>query len=141
MTPEAIVRDYLGLLERRDLDGLAGVVAEDVVAHRSTGEVAVEGLDAWLGEQAASPFVDERVTVEDLLTDGTKVVVRYRLECTLGHEFLGVPGDGRRLTAHGIKIYRVRDGKIAEIWGVDDLYGLLVQLEVVPPLERLAESA
>ena len=128
---------YLDVLERREVELLDQVVDEHVVVHGPGGSPGLEGLDAFKREQAGSPFSEERIEVDDLLVAGDKVVLRYRLECTHSGEFLGVPPSGRRLRASGIKIYRLANGKIAEIWGEDDLYGLLEQLRLVPPLAEL----
>lgn len=37
-----------------------------------------------------------------------------------------------------IGLYRIDDGKIAELWNAEDYLGLLQQLDVVPPMDELA---
>jgi predicted SnoaL-like aldol condensation-catalyzing enzyme len=95
----------------RDLSNLNAVLAEDFVSHPlgTTGIAPV--AQAWSGLFAACP--DIRVTVEDMLVDGDKVAVR-----SLPH---GVPGGEREAAPAMMEIFRVRQGRIAELWGVSAL--------------------
>jgi predicted ester cyclase len=73
-----------------------------------------------------------RITVEDMIADGDKVVVR--LANYLVHEgtFLGIPATGKSATIQGIAIHRIRGGKIAERWILIDTAALLQQLGAIP---------
>jgi ketosteroid isomerase-like protein len=118
----AVVDRYLRAFESGDASQFGDCVAEDVVAYAPDGSVAISGLDAWKRAIASEPFRDERIRVDDLLVDGAKVCVRYTLTCV--HES-GVP-----IRTSGTKIYTVREGKIAEIAGHDDVLGVLRQLGI-----------
>lgn len=130
-SPRAVVETYLRCLERRDLAGLDEVVSEDLLVLRPDGTAAFTDRAAWKEALAAEPFDDESIEIEDGVCEGEKVVVRYRLECVHAREALGVPPTGKRITTSGTKIYRVRDGKIVEIAGHDDVLGVLRQLGIV----------
>ena len=78
-------------------------------------------------------FPDCRVTVEDVIAEGDKVVARWRLAGTHKGEFLGVPPTGRQANLTGIAIFRITGGKIAEQWENHDDLGLMQQLGAVPP--------
>ncbi len=45
---------------------------------------------------------------------------------------MGLHPTGKSITMTGIEIFRIEDGKIAEIWGEANLIGLMLQLGVVP---------
>jgi hypothetical protein len=55
-------------------------------------------------------------TVENLIAEGDKVVVRWRWNATHKGEFLGIPATGKEAPMTGIAIYRVTRGRIVERW-------------------------
>jgi steroid delta-isomerase-like uncharacterized protein len=125
-----VVREYLTLLERRDLAGLDAVVAEDVVVIGPDGRTAFSDRATWKQAMADEPFSDERVEIEDLVADEDRVAIRFRLTATHSGTAFGVPATGKRIATSGTKIYTVRRGRITRIAGHDDILGLLRQLGV-----------
>jgi predicted ester cyclase len=71
-------------------------------------------------------------TVEDVIGEDDRVVVRVTGSGTHRGEFQGVAPTGRHVTAGGIGIARIEDGRIAEAWAAYDALGLLVQLGAIP---------
>lgn len=98
-----------------------------VVHHR---ESVSTGADRYLVAVSLwrDAFPDWSVEIEDLLCDGDKVVARYRETGT----HLGPLGShaptGRRYAKNGIGIYRIEDGRIAELWCQEDEIGFRRQL-------------
>ena len=43
-------------------------------------------------------------------------------------DFMGLPITGKPITMTGIEIFRIKDGKIVELWGEANLLGLMEQL-------------
>ena len=68
---------------------------------------------------------DARYEVDDLIAEGDRVVVRWRLLGTHEGEFAGIAPTGRAIVLRGIAIYRVEAGKLMERWVVSDLHGVL----------------
>ena len=130
MDSEDVVREYLSLLEGRDLVGLDAVVAHDVVVVAPDGTTAFTDRATWKTAMADEPFTDERIEVDDLVADEDKVAVRFRLTAIHSGTAFGVPGTGRPITTSGTKIYTVRNGRIVQIAGHDDVLGVLRQLGV-----------
>jgi steroid delta-isomerase-like uncharacterized protein len=80
-------------------------------------------------------FPDVNITIEDLVVEGDKVVMRYTERGTLsGRPFLGIEPAGQRYTKPGTTVYRAVDGRLAESWGVEDTLGWFRQLGKVPEL-------
>jgi steroid delta-isomerase-like uncharacterized protein len=75
-----------------------------------------------------SAFPDIRFTVEDIIAEDDKVVVRWTWRCTHTGEYMGIPATGKQATVTGIAIYRVENDKCVERWVQLDLFGLLKQL-------------
>ena len=65
------------------------------------------GAKQYVGS-ALRKFPDMHVTIEDMIAEGDKVVVRNTWRCT-------DPG-GKRLQFGGIVIWRISEGRIAERW-------------------------
>ncbi len=86
-------------------------------------------------------FPDLRYTVDDVIAEGDRVVVRWNWQCTHRGEFMGVAATGKRATVTGMAIYRVADGQCVERWVELGLLGLLHQLGAVPTPGRTAKSA
>lgn len=79
-------------------------------------------------------FPDIKVTVEDLVAEGDKVVARWTWRGTNQGEFQGMPPTGKQVTGSGISIHRIAEGKIAEAWVNFDALGMLQQLGVIPAM-------
>jgi predicted ester cyclase len=64
------------------------------------------------------------------IVEGDKVVIRARATGTHQGEFMSIPPTGNRIEVPLIDIMRIRDGKIAEHWGVMDDGVMMQQLGV-----------
>ena len=76
-------------------------------------------------------FPDLNFDIEDILTDGEKVITRWRSTGTQLGDLPDVPATGRRVDVTGISITRFEQGKIAEDWANWDTVGMLKQLGVI----------
>ncbi|HJQ52701.1 MAG TPA: ester cyclase [Gemmatimonadaceae bacterium] len=79
--------------------------------------------DYYAGIRSAVP--DARYVVDDVVAEGDRVVVRWRLLGTHKGAFNGIAPTGAPITLKGIAIYRLEGGKLMERWVVSDLYGAL----------------
>lgn len=80
-------------------------------------------------------FPDIYQTIDDMVAEDDKIVVRWTCTGThLGH-FVSVPiaPTGKVASVRGIDIFRITDGKIAECWHVAENLQLLLQLGVLKP--------
>jgi hypothetical protein len=66
-------------------------------------------------------------TVEDIIAEGDKVVVRLTNTC-VQESFFGIPGRGRRQIFTAMFIHWIVDGKIVETWRNADDLGRVFQL-------------
>ncbi len=79
----------------------------------------------FLGQSVVQGFPDVRVTVEDLFADGEFVIERTTASATHTGVFFGVPATNGPVTWTEIHIYRLQDGKVAELWSEVDFISLL----------------
>ncbi|HEX5992493.1 MAG TPA: ester cyclase [Thermomicrobiales bacterium] len=87
-----------------------------------------EEARAWIAPFRAS-FPDVQMEVVELIAEGDTVVGRFTCSGTHLREWLGHAPTGRRFEAiDEVSIYRFRDGRIVESWGLEDNLGRLKQL-------------
>ena len=73
-------------------------------------------------------FPDFHNTIEDLIAEGDKVVVRFTTRGTHQGTFMGIPPTGKPVQWTGIDIFTIVGGKFVEAWGNYDELSLLQQL-------------
>ncbi|WP_392531532.1 ester cyclase [Nostoc sp. C117] len=71
--------------------------------------------------------IEQKWTIEDIIAEGEKVVVRATNTCTQ-ESFFDVPSHGKQQTFTAIFIHCIVDGKIIETWRNADDLGRLLQL-------------
>jgi steroid delta-isomerase-like uncharacterized protein len=79
-------------------------------------------------------FHDLHVTIHDLISTGDTVTARFVAHGVHRGNFMGMPPTGKEIALSGIEIFRLKDGKITELWGEANLLGLMQQLGVAPAL-------
>ena len=131
---KALMHRAYAALNQKNLAVLDEVYAPDLVVHIVS--TTIQGLEAF--KQGLSLFLtafpDARFTIEDMIAEGDRVVVRYTFRGTHTGNFMGIAPTGKQVTQTGITINRFANGKAVELWGnVDDL-GLLQQLGAIPPM-------
>jgi len=86
-------------------------------------------------------FPDVRITINDQIAEGDKVVTRWTATGTHKGDLMGIAPTNKRATVTGVDIGRFQDGKVVEAWASYDMLGLLQQLGVVPVLAPVGTSA
>jgi predicted ester cyclase len=72
---------------------------------------------------------DRKVQILELIEEGEKVMTRNRATGKhTGDAWMGAPADGNAYDIESWSIYRFRDGKIVESWGLNDGMRLIMQL-------------
>jgi len=71
-------------------------------------------------------------TIEDMIAEGEKVVVRWTNHNVHHGTFMGFPATGKSAIASGIDIHLLRNGKLAEHWDAVDILSILQQLSLLP---------
>lgn len=79
-------------------------------------------------------YPDLRVTSEELIAEGDKVVSRNVVTGTHQGEYMGIAPTGRSVSYEEIFVMRLADDRIVETWGVVDVLGQLRQLGAAPQL-------
>jgi predicted ester cyclase len=124
---KAVARAVFDAWSTGELERLDELVAADVVHHDPydpNGADGLAGMKRTIKLNRAA-FADMRLTVEDQVAEGDRVVTRWRGEMTHTGDLGGVAPTGRRVSITGITIDRFEDGKVVEGWRSMDTLGLL----------------
>ncbi len=129
---ETIRRYYEEVFNQGKLEVLDEIVARDHVEHNPLpGQT--QGIDGLKQRVAmVRGAFNPQFTLEDVLADGDKVVVRWTNSGTHLADWFGVPATGRTVVVSGIDIHQLRDGRMAEHWDVVDIFGLMMQIGAIP---------
>ena len=133
-TNKAIVRRYIEqVFNERRADLIEEFLAEDFDSHTDLAP-GLEGVKQFHAMSVAA-FPDQQTTINDVIAEGDKVVVRATFNATHQGDLYGIPPTGRSVTMPWISIYSLANGKIVEHWYQDDRMGLMQQLGVFPTPE------
>jgi steroid delta-isomerase-like uncharacterized protein len=133
---KATVRRFDDVVSTGDAEFISKTIDElvepDVLIHvpvpsQATGAQALKQV--WAMLLRGLPDID--VTIEDVIAEGDKVVSRNTVTGTHQGEYRGLPPTGKSITYNEIFIFRFANGRIAEIWGVVDVFSQLKQLGVI----------
>jgi steroid delta-isomerase-like uncharacterized protein len=128
-------RLYDELASQGNLSLADEIVAANFVDHNPPGPDIPPGREGLKQVFATyrSAFPDMRMTVEDQVAEGDKVVSRATVSGSHLGDYMGMPSTGKTFSIGIIDILRLEGGKIAEHWGEADTMGMMQQLGVVPP--------
>jgi steroid delta-isomerase-like uncharacterized protein len=133
---KALFKRFHDAVNAGDFDFLAKtideLVAPDAVI-RTPLPIEATGADAMkqIWAMLFTVYPDIRLTVEDVVAEGDKVVARNTVTGTHRGEFMGVAPTGKSVTYNEIFIFRFADGRVVETWGVVDVYAQMRQIGVV----------
>jgi predicted ester cyclase len=82
----------------------------------------------WI-EPFLTSFSDVHMRIDELISEGDKVVGRFTCSGTHTGTWLGHPPTGRRfIDVAEVYMFRITDGRIVQAWGLEDTYARLRQL-------------
>ena len=111
--------------------------APNIVFHRGMG-MDIHGLKDFKQYMSGfcDAFPDLHATIDDIVTEGDKVVVRYTVTGTHKGEMTGIPPTNKKVKLWMVEIDRFVGGKCVEGWASMDTLGFMQQLGVVPKLGK-----
>lgn len=126
-------RFYDDVLSQGNADVIDELVADDFVEHEAFPGLPNnrEGVKGFV-DMFRTAFPDMKATIDDLLVDGDKVVVRSTFSGTHKGSFMELAPTGKQMSVHAIDIVRFANGKVVEHWGVTDQMSMMQQLGAIP---------
>ena len=125
-------RNFEEGLNRRNFSTFDQLIAPDFVHH--SFPASQKGPDGYKQILAVftSAFPDLRVTLEDIVAEGDRVMTRGYFTGTHKGAFFGVPPTGKTVRVSYMDVWRLADGRIAENWVQLDMMALAQQLGCAP---------
>jgi steroid delta-isomerase-like uncharacterized protein len=124
-------RWFEDLFSRGDLDAADEILSAEFVDHLThEDERGLEELKHYV-TMYRTAFPDIQDTVEEIVAEGDKVVIRWTSRGTNEGEFMGVAPTGRHVRFSGMRLFRIAENKIVESWVNIDERGLQEQLGTV----------
>ena len=126
---ELMRRNIEELFAKGDKDLIPEIYSPDVVDHnpvpgqRPGHDGLRDVLDAF-----HTAFPDQEMELHGTLADGVFGVDFWTFRATHLGELGGVPATGKRVEFKGIDVARIVDGRISEIWHVEDIDAMWRQL-------------
>jgi steroid delta-isomerase-like uncharacterized protein len=139
----AIARRYIDeFWSRGNVAAVDELIATDYVVHDPGTPGRAGGTDGEKQVHAMyrSVFPDLRFSVDDVLGEGDRAVVRWTARGTHRGELLGIAPTGKLITIPGTSIVRIANGKIAEHWLNWDTVGMLQQMGAIPAPQQPATA-
>jgi len=123
---KALAVAWLEQVSRHDLDAMIETTTEDWRMHGgppglASGPAGIRSLFDHIGP------VRQQWTVDDVIAEGDRVVVRATNRCEQ-ESFFGLPAAGIVQVFTATFVFRIADGRVAEIWRNADDFGRYLQL-------------
>jgi len=131
-----IVRKIQDAWTRNAVDELDQYFAPDFVAHSAVPGMPANLEGAKMAHGMVTQFLTDRQTqITDIFADGDKVLMRTRATGTNGSgvPWLGAEPNGNPYDFESWSVYTLRDGKVTEHVGLNDLYTFAIQAGAVKP--------
>lgn len=130
----------------RALDVADAIFAKDCVTHQLRSGAPAEAVPR--GPQAIkehvanwiASFPDLHFSIEQILSEGDRVVMQLLMEGTHRGPWLGIPASDKKIQVRMFTIHRIVRDKIVEDWVLVESLGLFQQLGVLPNTADLVEN-
>ncbi len=125
------------------MEAIDEMASPDVIGHGQAQHDTDVGLEAFrvFAKDLLTAFPDMKVTIDQIIEQGDKVVARWTATMTHKGNFLGFAPSGKKATITGTSIQRMSGGRIVEGWDNWDQLGLLVQIGAVPAAHFVKSAA
>ena len=136
-----IVRLNARAINNRDLGLLAETTAATLVRHcQATPGLEIASLADFVAflQSDWATFPDSLITIQQLVAEGDRVAIFATYEGTQTGQMGPFPPSGKRMSLDFSGVFRIEEGKVAEIWVTWDNMAALTQLGHFPPQDGSA---
>lgn len=124
----------LKAVNEKDYDILDEVMAPDFLDHHYGFSNNLTSREEYKQALAyAHKMLDIKGTIDVIFSKGDRLINRVTIKGKHIGPFLGIAPTGKEVEWTTIEVYRIENGKIKERFAIDDMFGLLAQLNVEIP--------
>jgi predicted ester cyclase len=132
LSRSVVTQFFAEVLVNHDLHQLAMIADPDILIHPTAmpceaSYYGLEGVRGWLAEQWQA-FPDLTIGDYFMIGQGDIIAVRWKAKGTSTGSFMMLPPTGETVAYTGVSMYRIKNGKIAEIWETRNTWGIMRQL-------------
>jgi steroid delta-isomerase-like uncharacterized protein len=114
-----------------DLEKFVALHADDAYIHGAGEDFdGIERIRSFARGQFEA-FPNGAYHIQDLFAAEDRVAVRLTFTGTHDQTFFGVEPTGQEITVTEIAVYRIMEGRVAEMWLEADLWGMFQQVGAV----------
>ena len=109
------------------------ILATDIIVHLPSGE-DMKGIEQVKNLEAmAKNYINPEINHYEIIAEGDYVMIRWDMAFDHTQDLPGIPATGKRISnLHGIDLFRMENGKIAEFWQYYNEMAFMQQLGVIP---------
>ena len=126
-----LVETFFNVMWNTWSEETARIILTGDIDFRGSIGLQVNGHDGFIGYMRTirDAFPDFHNHIEEIIATDDRAVARLTYSGTHRGELLGRAPTGRRIEYAGVAMFTVDGGRIAKVWVLGDLWGLLQQLE------------
>jgi predicted ester cyclase len=112
------------------------IFSDNVLCHMAGAAEPVVGLAANKAVHVTflAGFSDMRFVVDDIVAEGDQVSARLTWNMKHTGDCNGIPATGKTVHGGSIEMYRIENGRNAEVWSATDNMSFMQQLGVLPAM-------
>ncbi|MBI3637364.1 MAG: ester cyclase [Candidatus Rokubacteria bacterium] len=128
-------RCFEDIVCKGDLAAADELISEELVFTTASGAV-LKGRREFqrFAQQFRNAFPDISFDIQDEIQEGDRVCTRYVMRGTFASTLMGLLPTGQEFAVRGMDTFRVKDGKVVEIFANYDTLGQMQQLGAIPKL-------
>jgi len=132
LSRDIVERFITDVLNEHDFDALAKIVSSDILIHPTAMPCeatyyGIDGISNWLKTQW-NAFPDQNVSDHFTVAKNDIVATHWTAQGTSKGNFLMLPPSGNPVEYTGSSMYRIENGKIAEIWDARNTLAIMGKL-------------
>jgi steroid delta-isomerase-like uncharacterized protein len=131
-----LIHRFTEATNAQDWEAFDELLTKDFRRHcQATPDVQINSVEDFvkLQESFVSSMPDQKITTKMLIAEGDKVAAYAVYSGTLTGPMGDFPATGKSTALNFITIFRIEEGRIAEIWVEWDNIAMLTQLGLFPP--------
>ena len=132
-----LIKKFTAFLNNKQFDSLSAIVKSDFKRHsQATAEMPeLNSLDEFVQLQKGflSSFPDQKVTIKKLIAENNEVAAYAAYSGTNDGPMPPFPATHKYAELNFVGIFRIEEGKIAEMWVEWDNLAFLKKLGLFPP--------
>lgn len=123
------VKGFYKYLDNQDTVSLNGLIDKDFVSYFGSSEesISFDKLKPLI-KSFYSAFPDYKHEVENIFASGEFVASKLNYTGTHSNTFMDIKSTGKKISYKGIFIFKIKDGLINEIHGIEDDLTMLTQI-------------